>query len=170
MDVTFHEKEPFYSLNVPNYGIDIKGERSNKDNNTGGSTLVPMMDIYQIENETQGERSASIDEGDENSTNYEGDNVPPDQQMMETNTPSSSIGPGASTSEPVHHEVIEDIEHTFVGQEASSERGIIHGEVEGEGDENHAPVPSTPMIDYPIALRKPPKNVDVPARLKDYVG
>ena len=80
------------------------------------------------------------------------------------------MGPRGSTSEPVHHEVIEDIEHTSTFREASSEREIIHSEVEGEGNENPVPVPSTPMIDYPIALRKTPRNVDIPARLKECVG
>jgi hypothetical protein len=54
MDVTFHEDEPLYSLNVPNYGIDSKGEDSNKYNASGGSVLAPLMDICQPENGTQG--------------------------------------------------------------------------------------------------------------------
>ena len=86
MDVTFHEKEPFFPLNVPNYSNDIEGEHLNKDDNSSGSVLVPMMDICQ-ENETQGERSASIDEGDDNSTNHEANNNPSDQQVIETSTP-----------------------------------------------------------------------------------
>jgi hypothetical protein len=168
MDVTFHENEPFYSTNVPNYCIDSKGEILNKNNTSSGSMLTPMMDIFQIENETQGERSASTDEGDADSTGHEASNIPSDQQVVEPNTPFMS--PRASTSEPVHHEATEDTEHSSVGREASSQGEIIHDVAEGEGNENHDPTPTNPMVDYPIALRKPPRHADVPARLKDYVG
>jgi hypothetical protein len=152
MDVTFHEDEPLYSLNVPNYGIDSKGEDSNKDNASGGSVLALLMDICQPENGTQGERSESIDEGDGNSTNHETNSIPSDQQVMET----TSLGPGASTSEHVHHEAIEDIEPISIIRESPSHQEIIHDVVEGDGNENSVPVPITPIVDYPIALRNLP--------------
>jgi hypothetical protein len=112
------------------------------------------MDICQPENGTQGERSESIDEGDANSTNHEANNIPSDQQVMETTTPSASVGHGASTSEPVHHEAIEDIEPTCIIRESPSHQEIIHDVVEGDDNENSSPVPITPIVDYPIALRK----------------
>jgi hypothetical protein len=66
---------------------------------------------------------------------------------METTTPSASVAPGASTSEPVHHEAIEDIEPTSIIRESLSHQEIIHDVVEGDGNENSVPVPITPIVD-----------------------
>ena len=55
MDVTFHEREPFYSSYAnPINSTNIQGEIANKDSGSSGSVLIPMLDISRPDNEAGG--------------------------------------------------------------------------------------------------------------------
>jgi hypothetical protein len=158
MDVTFHEMEPFYSLEFNNNDTGRKGESLRDKNSTKGSVLVPMVDIIQSENDTQGETTVDL--------NHEGDTMlhevcenSPSQQVAETNG-------GESVLDEVNGEALNQ---PSVLHEASSHEETDHDEGEVEGTE----IPTSSSIrvtDEPIALRKPKRRVDTPARLKDCVG
>ena len=59
MDVTFHEKEPFYPLKDASNGTGSKGENSNNMCGSGGSVLVPMMDTVPLDHGIEGEQNRS---------------------------------------------------------------------------------------------------------------
>jgi hypothetical protein len=160
MDVTFHEKEPFYSFKQNGSDTCSKGENLIKESNNKGSAMIPIVDIIRSENETEGENTANTSEEGENTFIPEVYENISGQHGVETNDGegvSLDIGEGA-TSQP---QVLE---------EAPISEDMAHDEGGDEGIETHLPSSSTEVIDEPIALRKRKRIVDVPARLKDCVG
>ncbi|XBI69219.1 hypothetical protein VPH35_048321 [Triticum aestivum] len=67
MDVTFHEKEPFYSLKGNDNGTGNKGENIIGESNDRGTVIIPIGDIIRSEDEIEGEETTN--------TNVEGDNT-----------------------------------------------------------------------------------------------
>jgi hypothetical protein len=160
MDVTFHEKEPFYPLKENYRDTCSKGENLIKENNDGGTVMVPIGDIIRSTGETEGEKIMN--------TNEEGDNelIPEvyenisGQEEMETYD-------GEGVPQDVNEGVVNRLQ---VLEETPTSEEIAHDEGATEGNETHIPSSNTQINDEPIALRKKRRIVDVPARLKDCVG
>ena len=54
MDVTFHEKEPFYSVRQNDNDTCSKGENSIKEISDRGAVMIPIMDSMRLEDEKIG--------------------------------------------------------------------------------------------------------------------
>ena len=178
MDVTFREKEPFYSSSIStSQNIGCEGENSNKGSVSGGSVLVPMLDASQSEHGKQGEENVSTNEDINNSTDHEGCDSPTLQQVMQPPTPLST-GSRSPTLEPVPHDGTEE---SMVRTPAPGDPPLVYyrrrkvlneptHDTTEEDTETSLAAPNSPIDDCPIALRKPVRNTDIPARLKDCVG
>ena len=68
------------------------------------------------------------------------------------------------------HDSVAEEDVNPVPQGSSSSRDTINSTTEEEGSEIPLIIHNNPKLDNPIALRKPVRRTDVPARLKDCVG
>jgi hypothetical protein len=64
IDVTFHEKEPFYSLK--HNGSDTCSKGKVKESNDKGAIMVPIVDIIRSKDGTNGENTVITSEEGEN--------------------------------------------------------------------------------------------------------
>jgi hypothetical protein len=163
MDVTFHEREPFYpsSIHSPD-NIKSQGEVSNNDNVFGRSILIPMIDISQ-----PGDQA----EGKQNSSNVELIQSPTIEEVCDTSLPQPIAEQEISNvpSEPVHDVAEGDDDQTTSSQSPPTTRK--HNlDTTGERTLNPIATSTTPITEPPIALRKSIRRTDIPARLKDCVG
>ena len=142
MDVTFHEKEPFYSLKGNDNGTGNKGENIIGESNDRGTVIIPIGDIIRSEDEIEGEETTN--------TNVEGDNTLiseayenlSGQEEMETKD-------GEGVPQEVDEEVVNQSQ---VLEEAPTSEEMAHDEGDVEGTETHIPSSSTQINDEPIAL------------------
>ncbi|XP_071676410.1 retrovirus-related Pol polyprotein from transposon TNT 1-94 isoform X2 [Lolium perenne] len=126
MDVTFHEKEPFYPLKENYRDTCSKGENLIKENNDGGTVMVPIGDIIRSTGETEGEKIMN--------TNEEGDNelIPEvyenisGQEEMETYD-------GEGVPQDVNEGVVNRLQ---VLEETPTSEEIAHDEGATEGDDS----------------------------------
>jgi hypothetical protein len=168
MDVTFHENEPFYSPKGSlQFGTGRKGERPSTEPVYGSSVLIPANSILQSADETEGERNLNIDGYGSDSSIHEVYDSPSRHQITEMGTPDTISY--TSPCEPTHSNVGEE-DDAAASQDSSPHRETIVDTTEGEGTEIPMTISNTPKDDCPIALRKPVRHTNVPARLKDYVG
>ena len=147
MDVTFHEKEPFYSLKGNDNGIGSKGENIIGESNDRGTVIIPIGDIICSEDEIEGEETTNTNvEGGNRLISEAYENLS-GQQEMET-----------EDGEGVPQEVDEVVDQSQVLEEAPTSEEMAHDEGDVEGNETHIPSSSTQINDEPIALRKKKKK------------
>ncbi|KAM3332041.1 hypothetical protein ACQJBY_027713 [Aegilops geniculata] len=123
MDVTFHEKEPFYSLKGNDNGTGNKGENIIGESNDRGTVIIPIGDIIRSEDEIEGEETTN--------TNVEGDNTLiseayenlSGQEEMETED-------GEGVPQEVDEEVVNQSQ---VLEEAPTSEEMAHDEGDVEG-------------------------------------
>jgi hypothetical protein len=121
-----------------------------------------MVDISRPDDEAQGENSRSTNEKDIGSTSNEVCDNPISQQRTEPGTPNIPC-------DLMHHNVVEDdVEHIPESPHVPGES--IRDTTEEEGTINPVVISNAPLVENPIALRKPVRRTEIPARLKDCVG
>jgi hypothetical protein len=163
MDVTFHEKEPFYPSSISStHSNKSQGEISNSDYVPGRSVLIPMIDKSQPTDEIEAEENTSS--GEENRS-------PSVEEVSDTSLPQQITIPGVSNvpSEPVH-DVAESDGDQIAGSQSPHVPRKSALDTTGEGTLNPVVTSTTPVAEHPIALRKSVRRTDIPARLKDCVG
>lgn len=113
-----------------------------------------MIDKSQQENQGEGEHDT------DGTANNEVCDVPPIQQIMETNN---------SLSEATYEETRERGDCISVPEDDSF-REEVGREMGQEGTQGTSVVPNNPASDPPIALQKSVRKTSIPEKLKDYVG
>jgi hypothetical protein len=153
--------EPYYSFDVGfTHGVNKQGEISNNKYISDGSVLIPMVETSQAEDATQGEKDTCTTEEERRPTTAEVRDTTIPQQVMEQDI-----------SDPVVGNVDEeDDDHAASSQDPTLSREHTPDGTEGEGILNSGITSSAPITQSPIALRKPVRRKDIPARLKDCVG
>jgi hypothetical protein len=119
-----------------------------------------MVETSQAEDATQGEKDTCTTEEERRPTTAEVRDTAIPQQVMEQDI-----------SDPVVGNVDEeDDDHAASSQDPTLSREHTPDGTEGEGILNSGITSSAPITQSPIALRKPVRRKDIPARLKDCVG
>jgi hypothetical protein len=160
MDVTFLEKEPFYSFKGNDgSNVDVEGETST-NSNSKCPIFIHLQDKIQSEATTQGEDISGTNDDDQVH------NLPPLSQVIENEgfiedtCPSNNVSP-ARLFDP------DDIPRVKTSTEGSSLPSETTSDMMEETGTHNL---TSPSIDQPIALRKARRHMDVPSRLKDRVG
>ena len=165
MDVTFHERESFYSSSrTTTYENGSKGENLNNETILNSPMLIPMVDMLQKDIGMQGEEQTR------NDAETEVCDSSPVHHVLDPNI-SSPMNLTEQQGESVPHDTIhEDLNNIPTSEDSPSLGEPTHGTTEMEGIESPVTTPNPPTIEPPIALRKPVRRTDIPARLKDCVG
>jgi hypothetical protein len=171
MYVTFHENEPFYSPNGRSaISIGSKGEMPSKGPIIEGSMLIPMINTSQQNDETEGEENTNINKDNGGSNDHEVRETCSPQHVLQQNMSYMSSSRSSTSPCEAEHDNAEEEDVAPVLQGCSPVDDPTATTIEEEGTEIPLTVHNNSEVDHPIALRKPVRRTNVPARLKDCVG